>query len=183
MNSSQACDPSCAPAGADSTSRDDAVARYDAVPAGTDQLTWLAEEAAAIAQAPVALINLVKSTSVRVVATVGTDVTVLEPKDTVCAAVVGQGRRLHIRDASQDELLASNPFVDGRWARVRFCGAHPLISAWDVPVGALAVFDYQARDLDPSQLERLDDLAVRVMETLEAVRANAAQRDQEGLAL
>ena len=54
---------------------------------------------------------------------------------------IARGERVHVADASLDERWADNPFVDGRWGRVRFYGAYPLLSPSGFAVGTLCVFD------------------------------------------
>ena len=149
------------------------VARYDVVASGSATFRSLAEEAARIAGVPVALVSLMTSTSHRALAAVGTDVTVLDVNDTMCLVVLGEGGRVHVRDASQDERWQDNPFVDGRWADMRFLGVHPLRSPRGVVIGTLTVLDQRPRELAPSQVDALDALAERVVDALEAGRLAA----------
>lgn len=104
------------------------VARYDSVPDGCAELRSLAWQAARVADVPVAGINLMKASTQRTVVSVGADVTVLDRRDSLCGAAIDSAHWTHVRDASHDERWWRNPFVDGRWARVRFYGAHPLRS-------------------------------------------------------
>ncbi len=153
--------------------RDLEVGRYDHIPQGAPWLRALAEEAARIAQVPVAAINLMKSTTQRTVAAVGAEANLLERKDSMCDAIIDDGRRVHVADASMDERWAHNPFVDGRWGSIRFYGAHPLVSPSDFVVGTLCVLDGRPRELEPQQIAELDQLAARVTAELEESRLEA----------
>lgn len=172
--------PSSTPTGstgplADAVRRDLEVGRYDHVPQGASWLRAIAEEAARVAGAPAAAVNLMKSGTQRTVAAVGTEVTYHARKDSMCGAIIDLGRTLHVRDVSADQRWAKNPFVDGRWARVRFYGAHPLISPSGLVVGTLCVFDDRPRELAPEQVADLDELASRVVAGLEQSRLAALE--------
>ncbi|GAB3669202.1 hypothetical protein GCM10027596_41140 [Nocardioides korecus] len=143
------------------------VSRYQAVPAGMPQLRTLAEEAAALAQTPVAAINLITATVQRTLASVGTEVTILARRDSMCGAIVDGCRPVHVMDASMDERWATNPFVDGRWGNVRFYGGHPLVSREGFPVGTLCVLDERPRRLDAWRTVALENLARRVVHQLD----------------
>lgn len=155
--------------------RDSYMARYDAVTSGSTVLQSLVSEAARIAEVPAAVVNLMRSSTQKTVAAVGAEISVLDARDTMCAAIIDEGRRVHVRDAAQDERWAHNPFVDGRWGSIRFYGAHPLVSPDHVVVGTLCVIDYRPRELTDTQLTLLDALAVRVVEVLEVERLSALQ--------
>ncbi|GAB3669210.1 hypothetical protein GCM10027596_41160 [Nocardioides korecus] len=148
------------------------MARYDAVPRGAAGLQSLAEEAARMAAVPFAAVNLLKSSTQRTVAAVGVELSVLDARDTMCAVVVAEGRSVHVRDAAQDERWAHKPFVDGRWANIRFYGAHPLVSPDQVVVGTLCVMDTRPRELTSAQITGLDALAGRAVRVLEQERLN-----------
>lgn len=156
-----------------SVHRDLEVGRYDHIPQGAPWLRALAEEAARIAQVPVAAVNLMKSTTQRTVAAVGAEANLLERKDSMCDAIIDDGRRVHVADASLDERWAHNPFVDGRWGSIRFYGAHPLVSPSGFVVGTLCVLDGRPRELEPQQVAELDELATRVTADLEESRLAA----------
>lgn len=141
--------------------------------ASSDRLQWLVEEAADVAGVPKAAINLINAVSQRTLASVGVDITVLAREHTLCGALIGAGDVVHVRDASQDPRLADHPFVDGRWGRTRFIGAHPLTSPTGVVVGVLCVMDVRPRVLQRSQTKAVEDLVPRVLEALEIGRLEA----------
>lgn len=150
--------------------RDLEVGRYDHVPQGAPWLRDLAVEAARIAGVPSAAINLMKSTTQRTVAGVGVEPTLHARQHSLCGVIIDEARTVHVVDVSADERWARNPFVDGRWASIRFYGAHPLVSPSGLVVGTLCVFDDQRRELRASQVAELDDLAAQVVVELERSR-------------
>lgn len=158
---------------ATSVHRDLEVGRYDHVPQGATWLRALADEAARIAQVPMATVNLMKSTTQRTVAAAGSEANLVERKDSMCDAIIDAGHRIHVADASTDERWAHNPFVDGRRGRIRFYGAHPLVSPTGFVVGTLCVLDLRPRELEPQQIAELDRLATRVTDELEESRLAA----------
>lgn len=148
------------------------LAPYDRV-VKSDRLQWLVEEAADVAGVPKAAINLMNAVSQRTLASVGVDITVLAREHTLSGALIVAGQVVHIRDASQDPRLARHPFVDGRWGRTRFIGAHPLMCPAGAVVGVLCVMDLRPRVLQRSQIKALDELVPRVLATLEIERSEA----------
>ena len=150
--------------------RDLEVGRYDHVPQGAPWLHDIAVEAARVAGVAAAAVNLMKSTTQRTVAGVGLEPALHARQHSMCGAIIDEGRAVHVADVSADERWAHNPFVDGRWASIRFYGAHPLLSASGLAVGTLCVFDDQPRELLASQVAELDDLAAQVVAELERSR-------------
>ncbi|KQT94619.1 hypothetical protein ASG49_07180 [Marmoricola sp. Leaf446] len=153
--------------------RDQEVGRYNHVPQGAPWLQDLALRAARVADVPAAAINLMGSTTQRTVAAVGAEVTFHHRGDSMCGAIIDAGRTVHVADASVDERWADNPFVNGRWAHVRFYGAHPLVAPSGFVIGTLCVFDDHPRELPVATVARLDDLAAQVVTELETSRAAA----------
>lgn len=155
---------------ASSFHRDLEVARYDHVPQGAPWLRAIVLEAARVAQVPAAALNLVKSTTQRTVAAVGTEATLHDRRDSMCGEIVDLGRTIHVEDASYDVRWADNPFVDGRWAAVRFYGSHPLVAPSGFAVGTLCVLDDRPRVLPEHCVDQLDRLAARAVTELEESR-------------
>ncbi|MCW2866320.1 MAG: cph1 3 [Marmoricola sp.] len=150
-----------------------AASRYDCIGSHSDRLQWLVEEAAAIAAVPKAAINLMNATTQRTLASVGVDITVLAREHTLCGGIIDEGRAVHVPDASRDPRWAHHPFIDGRWGRTRFIGAHPLVGPDGRPVGVLCVMDLRPRVLEPWQVVALEELVPRVLEALELERSRA----------
>lgn len=153
--------------------RDALVASYVAAARRTSSLQRLAEEAARVAEVPVVIVGLMTSTTQHTVAGVGAETNLIARRDALCGAVIDQGRRVHVHDASLDERWARNPYVDGRRARVRFYGSHPLVDPDGVVLGTLCVVDVRPRQLDLRQADALDALASRIAVVLERARLAA----------
>lgn len=153
--------------------RDLEVSRYDHVPQGASWLQDIVAEAARVADVPAAVINLMKSTTQRTVAAVGAEPTFHDRKDSMCGRILEEGRTVHVADASLDERWARNPFVNGRWANVRFYGAHPLVAPSGLVIGTLCVFDQRPRELRAASIAELDELASLVVTQLEESRVAA----------
>ncbi len=158
---------------ATSVRRDLEVGRYDHVPQGAPWLQAIVEEAARAADVPAAAVNLLKSTTQRTVAAVGTQTSLHDRRDSLCGSIIDDGSAVHVADASLDERWADNPFVNGRWARIRFYGAHPLVNPSGFAVGTLCVFDDHPRELAAAQVAALDALAARAVAELEESRLAA----------
>lgn len=163
-----------------SVRRDLEVGRYDHVPQRAVWLQAIALEAAQVAGASAASINLMKSTTQRTVAAVGADVTLSSRRDSMCAAIIDDGRTVHVSDVSLDSRWMNNPFVNGRWGNVRFYGAHPLINPAGFVIGTLCVRDEHPRELTPCQVQTLDALARRVVAELEDSRLAALKAGING---
>ena len=151
------------------------VSRYDGVPSARPRLQRLAEDAGRIAEVPGVTISLIKSASLRTIASVGSEVTVLAREHALGAPVLAAGVTVHVHDASRDPRWAHNPWVDGRWAAVRFLGIHPLIVSTGQAIGTLCVVDARPRTLSAEQVAALDALASDVVVALdrELERPNA----------
>ena len=143
------------------------LARFDDVPLGWSPLQELAVEAARVAEVPMSAINVMTASVQRTVAAVGAEPTLRARVDSMCHRILGEGRTVHVEDASRDARLATNPFVDGRWGTIRFYGAHPLITSDGSAVGTLCVLDSRPRVLEPAEVARLDALAARAVDVLE----------------
>lgn len=153
--------------------RSHAASLYDGVPTGWTPLRLLAEQAARVADAPVAAVNLVKATAQRTVVMIGGEATVVARGDSMCGSIIGQRRPVHVADASQDSRWARKPLVDGRWGTIRFYGGHPLVSPSGFVIGTLCVLDSRPRELAESQVAELAVLAERVVDELERWRRAA----------
>ena len=99
---------------------DDAAPRRD--------LLALVEVAAEVARVPMATINLITDAQQHQVATVGFDAAVCRREDSMCNAVLHDGRPVVVPDASLDERFRDNPFVTGAIGDVRFYATHQLVT-------------------------------------------------------
>lgn len=138
---------------------DDATPRRD--------LVALVAVAAEVARVPMATINLITDTQQHQVATVGFDAAVCRREDSMCNAVLHEGRPVVVPDASLDERFRDNPFVTGVIGHVRFYATHQLVTPSGVPIGSLCVFDTIARELSGDQERAIAALADRVVDLLE----------------
>jgi diguanylate cyclase (GGDEF)-like protein len=77
-------------------------------------------------------------------------------------------------DARADAVLADNPFVTGRIASVRLYASAPLLTRDGHAIGTVCAFDEESRELDPTQLALLRDVADQVMALFEMRRMAAA---------
>ncbi len=89
-----------------------------------------------------------------------------------CAHVVAAERPLLVPDATHDVRFADNELVTGP-VHLRFYAGAPLIGRDGLPLGALCVLDTEPRDLGPSELALLVELAGAVTELLELRRVEA----------
>ncbi len=138
---------------------DDAAPRRD--------LLALVEVAAEVARVPMATINLITDTEQHQVAAVGFDAAVCRREDSMCNAVLHEGRPVVVPDASLDERFRDNPFVTGVIGDVRFYATHQLVTPHGIVIGTLCVFDTVARQLTDDQERAIVALADRVVDLLE----------------
>jgi signal transduction histidine kinase len=131
------------------------------------ELQALVALAAQVCDVPRAAINLITGTQQVQAAAVGMEPAVCARSDSMCAAVLHEGRPVVLPDASLDPRFADNPFVTGVIGKVRFYAAHQLTTPAGVVIGTLCVFDDEPRELDQRQRDALRSLADRVVDMLE----------------
>lgn len=158
--------------------RDALIAPYGLVghPAPPD-LTALAELAAALCDAPTALVNLVGETKLHSVAGYGREPAAWDRADSMCSLILDEPGGVVVPDARSDPRFARNPFVTGERAAYRFYAAAQVRNAQGTPLGTLCVFDDKARVLDDRQIRGLALLAGRVDDALELRRRTSALVD------
>jgi signal transduction histidine kinase len=69
--------------------------------------------------------------------------------------------------------VATNPWVSGRLASIRFYVAVPLLTPEGYPLGALCAFGEEPRDLTGEQADRLKDLAERMLRLITSLLSYA----------
>src|SRR5687767_3891531 len=114
-----------------------------------------------------ATINLITDAQQHQVAAVGFDAAVFRREDSMCSAVLHEGRPVVVPDASLDERFRDNPFVTGVIGDVRFYATHQLVTPNGIVIGSLCVFDTVARELTDDQERAIVALADRVVDLLE----------------
>lgn len=133
----------------------------------------LAELAAHICEAPIALISLVDEDRQWFKSRVGLDVTETARNLSFCAHAIHQADLFIIEDATRDERFADNPLVSEE-PRIRFYAGAPLITPEGHALGTLCVIDREPRQLSPDHQRALRVLSRHVMTQLELRR-----RDRE----
>jgi PAS domain S-box-containing protein len=141
------------------------------------ELQELAEFAAQLCEAPVALVSLVGSEMQKFVARYGTDLAATPREQSFCATTMMRGDPMEVPDASQDPRFLDNPLVTGD-PHIRFYAGAPLISREGAPLGALCVIDPHPREGGLTDVQRrgLQVLARAAMRRLSALRQQRAAK-------
>jgi phosphoribosyl 1,2-cyclic phosphodiesterase/CheY-like chemotaxis protein len=101
-----------------------------------------------------------------------------DPRDaSFCAHVVSKREPMVVVDTLSDDRFADNPLVVGG-PRIRFYAGYPLTLDDGSCIGTLCLLDARPRTFKESDLERLRDLALIVMEQFQALKVERAQRSR-----
>jgi cyclic di-GMP phosphodiesterase Gmr len=149
-----------APRPPDEAARLAAVAALAHVDGSDDYLQHLAGAAAAICDAPMAVVSLIEEDRQRFVARLGIDDEETSRDVAFCAHTILGEEQLVVTDALEDDRFRSSPYVLGSPA-IRFYAGTPVTSADGYRLGALCVLDRRPRHLSASQLEALEALTAR----------------------
>lgn len=150
----------------------EALARY-AIVEGVPEASFrrVAELAAQIFRAPVALLNFVTSDSTWSKACVGVDLTRVDRQLSFCARTIEQDSVLVAPDLTRDSRFLSNPLVRAPGG-YRFYAGAPLRTPEGFNIGTLCVLDYAPRaEVSAVEREALVNLAALAVEGLELRRA------------
>ncbi|QGN58764.1 ATP-binding protein [Nostocoides sp. HKS02] len=136
-------------------------------------LQGLVELAARLCDVPTAVINIIDERLQHQVAAVGFAPDVCAREDSMCARVIERPQNVVVPDARLDPRFATNPFVTGEIATVRFYASSPLVTPAGVVIGTLCVFDEVPRQLTPTAAGGLEVLAGQIIDVLELRRITA----------
>jgi diguanylate cyclase (GGDEF)-like protein/PAS domain S-box-containing protein len=132
----------------------------------------LAQTAATLCEAPIALVSLIDENRQWFKSAIGLGHVCEMPRDIAfCAHVVAAGELMEIPNTSQDVRFAGNPLVTGP-QNIRFYAGAPIRLADGVTLGSLCVIDHVPRKLEEHQLLALRHLAGLAARGLES-RATA----------
>jgi GAF domain-containing protein len=129
----------------------------------------LADLAAKICGAPVALITLVDEDRQWFKARVGTTISETGRDISLCAHAIMQKDLFIVPDATLDQRFKKNPLVTAD-PKIRFYAGAPLITTGGHALGTLCVIDQVPRELTKDQKSALRILARHVMTQLELRR-------------
>lgn len=137
-----------------------------------EELTRITRFAAHLCGTEMATISLVDDARQRFLASEGIDYDETPRSTSFCAHTMLSGSMMEVLDATQDERFSDFASVTGE-RHLRYYAGMPLISEEGAPLGALCVFDSDARSqpLGVLQREGLEVLAASVMRLLQARRA------------
>jgi GAF domain-containing protein len=107
-------------------------------------LRVLMDLASTVFDVPVALLSLIENKSQIMLATHGTDVTVMPRSTSFCTYAILQDDILFVPDAREDERFAENPLVL-KPPHIRFYAGAPLLDRNGYKVGTFALLDHLAR--------------------------------------
>ena len=148
-------------------SRLDAVKRFLQLKFSKEKdLQKIVELAAAICEAPVAMITIMDDETQHVKFNVGVDLTEVPFNDTFCQHTIIQQDMLVIGDASADERVRESKWVTNH-PHVRFYAGSPLSTHDNHNIGTLCVFDSAPKILSGTQQKMLSRLARQVTLLLE----------------
>lgn len=135
----------------------------------------LAELAAQIAGAPIALVNIVGDTDIWIKARHGVPADITEvPRGGVCCAhAICQSHLLSVPDTHADERFSNLPFIATE-PFVRFYAGMPLIDSGGYALGTLCIMDLEPRELSFEVAEAIRRLARQAVAQLE-LRIKLAQ--------
>lgn len=137
----------------------------------------LAQLAAEICEAPVALVSLVDEDQLWFKARYNYAAPTAPREGSFCEQVVLHDQPFVVEDASQHPLFAQSPLVSCP-SGIRFYAGMPLRTPDGEAIGVLCAIDTEPRPLTPQQSRALEILARQAMSQLELSRLAEAAREQ-----
>lgn len=131
----------------------------------------IADLAAAICEAPVALVSLVDRDRQWFKAASGLEAEETPRSQSVCAHTMWGDAVLEIPDTRVDPRTRDNPLVCDGVTDMKFYAGAPLVTSDGARLGALCVLDRKPRRLSPVQHQALRTLAAQVITQIELRRA------------
>jgi PAS domain S-box-containing protein len=152
------------------TDRAAVLARYDLDAGGFRTLDQITDFAAALCDAPIALVSIVEHERQRFLARTGLDAEETPRDLSFCAHAMQDDAIFIVPDAREDARFATNALVTGA-PHIRFYAGAPLLDGEGTRLGALCIIDNKPRqDLTALQRQGLSLLAHQVMVELEGRR-------------
>jgi two-component system NtrC family sensor kinase len=159
-----------APAPKNERKRLEVLWQYDVLDTVPEQVfDDLAELAANICEAPIALITLVDEKRQWFKSKFGVSISETSREISFCAHAIVEQELFIVPDATRDKRFANNPFVVAE-PKIRFYAGASLITPDGHALGTLCVVDKVPRVLRPDQKRALEILSRHVMTQLELRR-------------
>jgi PAS domain S-box-containing protein len=134
--------------------------------------------AATMCEAPISLMTLVTDRRQWFKSNYGMPGTVELPREgTLCEQTIKARAFTEIADASKHPAFASAPYVAGK-EHIRFYAGAPLITHEGFAIGTICVLDRVPRSLTATQRAALSEVAVAIIDQLEARRALLQERNR-----
>lgn len=149
--------------------------------APVEQLRALTRVAAALCGTPTAVVNLLDGAYQHQVGEVGFCGGSTDVAHSMCAVALDTPALRHVPDAAVEPAFATNPWVDGRLANVRFYSSAPIVVADGRAIGSLCVFGEEPGELSAAQRAALCDLAQQAASVIEAAQEARESAHQAAL--
>ena len=142
---------------------------------GAANLQSITDFAAALCDAPIALVSLVEEQRQTFLARTGLEACETSRETSFCAFAMREADIMIVPDARADPRFADNALVTGD-PFIRFYAGAPLVSASGHKLGTLCLIDRRARhDFTPAKTARLASIARIVMDRMELRRVERSR--------